>query len=83
MIKQPPRTLREHQHPQTQHNSWYHLQTPRNPKRSHTIDIRAPELDEILDQDTPSDAPLLEGHHPTADGWGGYFGLVDGHDGGG
>ena len=37
------------------------METPWDSKRGDAVDIGAAKLDEVLDEDTPSDGPLLHG----------------------
>jgi len=83
MIKEETRTLRENSHTNAQNNSGDHLQSPRNPEGSHTIDIGAAELDKILDEDTPGDGPLLQRNHASSNGWRSDLGLINRDDGAG
>lgn len=83
MIKEETWTLRENSHTNAQNNSGDHLQSPRNPEGSHTIDIGTAELDEVLDKDTPGDGPLLQGNHASSNGWRSDLGLIDRNNGAG
>lgn len=57
MIEEPTRAFGEHSHTETEDDSRNHLQTPWNAEGRDTVDVRAAELDEVLDEDTPSDGP--------------------------
>ena len=59
MINQPPRAFWEYHHAKRQNDRWNHLKSPRNPERGDAIDVRAAELDEVLDKDTPCDGPAF------------------------
>ena len=47
------------------------------------VDVAGAVLDEVLDQDTPGDCPLLQGDHAASDLLGADFGDVDRDHGGG
>lgn len=81
-VHEPTRRLGEEQHARRKDDGRNHLETPRNSERRDTLDVRAAELDKVLDQDTPCDRPLLKRDHAPTDGGCGDFGLVDGDDGG-
>ena len=82
MIEKIPRTFREKHHTETENDSRNHLKAPRDPEGSDTFDVRTSELNEILNQDTPGDRPvlcekscaqnqasclpLLKGNHPSS-----------------
>lgn len=85
----PTGRLGEEEHAGQQNRRGDHLHAPRDPEGCRTLarvgGTTAGEgraiLDEILDENTPRDGPLLEGNDPTADLLGCYFGLVDRYDG--
>ena len=54
------------------------METPRNAEGRGAIDVGTTELDEVLEHDSPSDGPLLNGDKATTNGGGGDFRLVDG-----
>lgn len=83
MIVEPSGTFGEQQHTGAEDNGGEHLQTPWNSERLWPLKVRAPESDEVLDEDTPGDRPLLERDHAATDGGRGELGLVHRNDGGG
>jgi hypothetical protein len=54
------REWRKRTHSDGEDNSRDHLYTPGNTERGVTLDVRATELNKVLEEDTPSNAPLLE-----------------------
>jgi hypothetical protein len=60
--------LREDQHAQTQYDGRYHLKTPWDAERRVAVDVRAPKLNEVLQEDAPCDGPLLHRDQTAADG---------------
>ena len=89
MTGEPTWRLGEEEHPTQKDGGWNDLDTPRNAEGCRALARiigstpgkgRAV-LDEVLDEDTPGDGPLLEGHDTTANLLGCDLGLVDGYDG--
>jgi hypothetical protein len=60
MVKEPPRRLGEDEHAGGKYDGRNYLETPWNSERRNAIDVRATELYEILDENTPGDGPLLD-----------------------
>ena len=56
---EPTWRLGEPEHAYCEYDSWNHLKTPWNAKRCCALNVGATELDEVLDENTPSDGPLL------------------------
>jgi hypothetical protein len=59
VVKKPPRRLWEDEHADGKYDSRNYLEAPWNSEGRDTVDVRATELYEILDKDTPRDRPLL------------------------
>ncbi len=86
---EPTWRLGEEEHASQQDSGRNHLDPPRDAEGRRTL-VRvggstagegSAVLDEVLDENTPRDGPLLEGNHTAANLFGSDFGLVDGHDG--
>jgi hypothetical protein len=70
VVKQPSRRLGEDKHhADRKYDGRNYLQAPWNPEWRDAIHVRATELYEILNEDTPCDRPLLNRDEATAD-WG-------------
>ena len=67
MVNEPPRGFGEDQHANGKYDSRNYLESPWNSKRRLAVDVRAAELHEILDEDTPRDRPLLNRDEAAAD----------------
>lgn len=80
VVNEPTRRLWEPQHPNAKEYRRYNLETPWNAERRGAVDVRTPELNKVLQHDTPGDRPLLHGHKPTMDRGSSDLGLVDGYD---
>ena len=50
-------TLGKSHHSETEDDSRNYLETPRNSKRSETVNVGATELDEVLEENAPCDRP--------------------------
>ena len=61
MINEPSWRFGERYHTRGENDGWYHLETPRDSERGYSVDIGTAELDEVLNEDAPSDGPLLHG----------------------
>ena len=59
MIDEPAWGFWEPEHADCEDYSGDHLQTPWDSEGCCTVDVGAAELDEVLDEDTPGDGPLL------------------------
>jgi hypothetical protein len=67
MVNEPPRGFGKGDHAYRKYNGRNYLESPWYPERRNAIDVRAAELYEILDENTPRDRPLLNRDEATAD----------------
>ena len=82
MINKPSWRFGERYHTRGENDGWYHLETPRDSKRGYAVDIRAAKLDEVLDEDAPSDGPLLNSDKTSPNMRSCNLRLIDGDDSG-
>lgn len=83
LIGQPTGGVREDGDTSKKNDTGNDLDTPGDTEGGVRLNEGATVLDEVLDQDTPSNSPLLEGDDTTTDVLGGNFGLVNGDNHGG
>jgi len=83
VINQPTRRFREPHHSEGKDDSGDDLKTPGETERGLSVDVRATELNEVLNQDSPGDGPLLKRDKTATDGGCGDLSLIEGDDGGG
>jgi len=81
MIEKETWTFREDRHSDTENDSRDHLETPRNSEWSDAVDVWTTELNEVLNENTPCDRPLLQWNHTASDRRRSDFWLVNWDDG--
>lgn len=81
MVDEPPRRFGEESHAYREDDGGDHLEGPWDAEGCDAVNIGAAELNEILNEDTPCDGPLLKRDNAATDSRGGDFGLIQGNDG--
>jgi hypothetical protein len=66
MVNKPPRRFGEGKHADGKYDGRNYLERPWNSERRDAVDVRATELYEILDENTPRNGPLLNGDEAAA-----------------
>ncbi len=66
MVNEPPRRFGEDKHADGKYDGRNYLERPWNSERRDAVDVRATELYEILDENTPCNGPLLNGDETAA-----------------